>query len=248
MKRMSLTLVLILVISLLCGCTKTPPPATTAPPLPTESIAPTETASVNFCPAETTVPPETTSPLDPTAPSVEDFSEYEALLDFSTEPNWLPRTLGCIYEKPEDIDLYYMFYLGAEHPGSWDDISAESRQSLIDQGFITEMELQIMPAEKLEDALQSTFGIGLDDVTIPGSWGYIEAEDAYCSNHSDAYFPGVPVITAVEDDGMNIRIHYTIDGFWDYTAGEILDTANLILGLKRQDGGGIHAVFNIFVP
>lgn len=245
MKRTSLILVLILVISLLCGCVEVPPPATTAPPLPTETTTPPETT----IPVETTLPPETTAPDETTEPiTIEDFSEYAALLSSESEPNWLARALGCIFEKPEDIDLYYMFYLGVEHPGSWNDISAESRQSLIDQGFITDMDLQIMPCDKLEEALQSTFGIGLNDVTIPEYWGYIEAEDAYCSNHSDAYFPGVPVITAVEDDGMNIHIHYTIDGFWDYTAGEILDTANLILGLKRQDGGGIHAVFNIFVP
>lgn len=179
------------------------------------------------------------------AGQITDFSEYEALLDFSAEPNWLARSLGCIYKKPEEVDLYYLFYLGVGYPGSWDDISPESRQSLIDQGFLTEFDLQLMPAEKLEEALQTTFGIGLANVTIPESWGYIDAEDAYCSNHSDAYFPGVPVITAVEDDGVNIRIYYNIEGYFNLETEEFLDRAELVLCLERLENGTIHAVSNI---
>lgn len=192
--------------------------------------------------------PETTAPAETAPVIVTDFSEYVDLLDISANPNWLARSLGCIYEKPENIDLYYMFYLGANYPGSWNEISEESRQSLVDQGFYPEFDLQIMPCEKLEEALQSTFGIGLADVTIPKYWGYIEAEDAYCSNHSDAYFPGVPVITSVEDNGDTVHIHYTIDGFWDTTAEDFLDTANLILGLKRQEDGSLRAQFNVLAP
>lgn len=177
-----------------------------------------------------------------------DYSEYEALLDFAAEPNWLPRALGCLFEKPEDIDLYYLFYLGVEHPGSWDDISSESEEFLLGQGFMRDMDLQIMPVAKMEEILRQTFGIELKDVAMPKEWRYIEAEDAYCSNHSDAYFPGIPNITAVDDDGETIVIHYTIDGFWLPDSGEFLDTAQLVLTLKRLEGGTIHAVSNVLAP
>ena len=239
MKQLSLILVLLL---LFCGCAQIPPPADTAPP---QTTVPAEAETT--IPVETTLPVETTVSAETTAPtvSIEDHSEYQALLDFSADPNWLARSLGCLYEKPEDIDLYYMFYLGVGYPGSWNEISEESRQSLVDQGFWTEFDLQIMPCNKLEEALQSTFGIGLADVTIPKYWGYIEAEDAYCSNHSDAYFPGVPNITAVDDDGVNIRIHYTMEGYWIPDSEVFLDTANLILTLVRKDDGTIHAVSNL---
>lgn len=235
MKRTALILALLLSLSLLCACAETPPPTTTAPSLPPETSIPETTA-----PPETTVP-ETTAPPE----EVADFSEYEALLDFSAEPNWLARAVGCVFEKPEDIDLYYMFYLGVEYPGSWDEISAESQQSLVDQGFWREFDLQIMPCEKLNNALQTTFGISLEDVTIPESWGYIEAEDAYCSNHSDAYFPGVPVITNVEDDGTTIMIHYTIESYYNTATDEFLDSADLMLTLMRSGDGSIHAVSNV---
>lgn len=249
MRRTAFAFALLLSLCLLCGCVETPPPATTAPPRPVETTMPpagtdpTETAPTLFCPGK-----ESTWPTETTAPVTQDFSEYEALLDFSAEPNWLARALGCVFERPEEIDLYYMFYLGVEHPGSWGEISEESRQSLIDQGFIPDMDLQIMPVEKLEEALQTTFGIGLADVTIPESWGYIEAEDAYCSNHSDAYFPGVPVIVDVEDDGTDVLIHYTIDGYYVPSTEEFLDTAYLALYLVRTDDGQLHARANLLAP
>lgn len=231
MKQFALILALALLLS---GCVKIPPPADTAPPQAT-------------APAESTAPMETTVPVETTAPAVVAMTieEAAALLDFSAEPNWLARSLGCIYEKPENIDLYYLFYLGVEHPGSWDDIAPESEKFLLDQGFMREMDLQIMPVEKMEDALRDTFDIELKDVAMPAEWRYIEAEDAYCSNHNDAYFPGVPNITAVEDDGTYITIRYTIDGYWIPATEEFLDTAPLVLSLIRSDDGTIHAISNL---
>ena len=199
-------------------------------------------ACAQIPPAVTTVPVETTVP---DKIQTEDFSEYEALLSFSTEPNWLTRSLGCLYESPAEVDLEIMFYLGVDHPGSWGEISAESRQTLVDLGFWEEMDIQIMPVEKLNAALQSTFGTSLADMTIPEYWGYIDAEDAWCSNHNDAYFPGIPTITSVEDDGHFITIRYSIDSYWLPGTDEFLDTAPLILSLIRGDDGTIHAVSNL---
>lgn len=189
--------------------------------------------------------PLPSEPTVPTSPAVLDFSEYEALLSFSAQPNWLARALGCLFESPAEVDLNYLFYLGVDYPGSWGEISDESRRKLIDEGFWEEMDIQIMPADILGEALRECFGIGLEDVTIPEEWCYIEAEDAWCSNHNDAYFPGVPNITAVEDAGQYITIHYTIEGFWDYQNEEILDTAPLILSMIRNDDGTIHAISNL---
>ena len=229
MKRFALILALIL---LLCGCTKTPPPADTAPPQTTEPVVEI-TARVETI-------PETTTPTVITG-----FTPYGALISYDAQPNWLARSLGCLFESPTEIDLNYMFYLGVDHPGSWNEISAESRQTLVDLGFWEDMDIQIMPSGLLEEALRTTFGIGLSDVSIPDNWGYIELEDAYCSNHNDAFFPGVPTITAVEDDGHFITIRYTIDGYWLTATGEFLDTAPLVLSLVRNEDGTIHAVSNL---
>jgi len=226
MKRLALLLALLLCLS---ACTAPlPPPETTAPPQTT-------------APVEPTLPPETAAAMT--------IGEAAALLHPNGDaPNWLFFSLGCLYEKPEDIDLSFLFYLGVNHPGSWNDICEESRQTLIDQGFLTEMDLQIMPAEKLEEALRATFGMGLTSMVIPESWAYIATENAYCSNNNDAFFPGVPNITAVEDDGKTIVIHYTIDGYWLPDSEEFLDPAELVLTLNRQEDSAIHAVSNVLAP
>ena len=229
MKKFALLLALMLLFT---ACTEVPPPADTAPPQTTEPVVEI-TARVETI-------PETTTP-----PVITDFTPYEALISYDTQPNWLARSLGCLFESPTEIDLNYMFYLGVDHPGSWNEISAESRQTLVDLGFWEDMDIQIMPSGLLEEALRTTFGIGLSDVSIPGNWGYIETEDAYCSNHNDAFFPGVPTITAVEDDGHFITIHYTIEGYWLTATDEFMETAPLVLSLVRNEDGTIHAVSNL---
>ena len=229
MKKFALLLALML---LLTACNQVPPPAETAPPQTTEPVVEI-TARVETIP-ETTVPPVIT-----------DFTPYEALISYDAQPNWLARALGCLFESPTEIDMNYMFYLGVDHPGSWNEISAESRQTLVDLGFWEDMDIQIMPSGLLEEALRTTFGIGLSDVSIPDNWGYIESEDAYCSNHNDAFFPGVPTITAVEDDGYFITIRYTIEGYWLTATDEFMETAPLVLSLVRNEDGTIHAVSNL---
>ena len=229
MKRLALLLALILCLS---ACAEVPPPADTAPPRTT-------------APAETTLPPETT------APAVSDsFDEWYALLDFAEHPetNWLRSAMGCIFETPDQIDLEYFFYLGFRD-GSWEKLSPESENSLIEQGFWREMDLQPMPASRIEEVLNSTLGISLSDCTIPDGWLYAEAEDLYCSNHNDAYVLMSFTITAVEDDGKTVRIHYHVDDYFYNTAtGEFLENADLILGLVRQSDGSCQAAFNVIAP
>ena len=223
MKRLALLLALTMC---LCACTAAPV-ETTLPPETTVSV-------------ETTLPP-----VETTVPTAQDFSEYEALLDFSAEPNWLARSLACPYESPSEVDLEYMFYLGVDHPGSWGEISAESRQALIEQGFWDELDIQIMPVPKLEEILQSTFGIGLKDVTIPERWGYIEAEDAYCSNHSDAFIPDDFTITdVIESSDGTVDIHCFYESYYNSAAENFLYTVDLILTL-RQTADGYQAVSNV---
>ena len=224
MKRIALLLALVL---MLCACAETPPPATTAPPLPTETI-------------------ETVAPVETTAPTLTDpFAEYYQLLEWPEEGfNRIRNAMGCIFESPAEIDLEYLFYSGF-HLGSWDLLSPESEQYLINNGFWREMDIQPMPVEQLEQVLQDNFGISLSDCTIPEGWVYVEKEDMYCSNHNDAFFPGIPTITAVEDDGHFITIRYTIDGYWITATGEFMDTAPLVLSLVRNEDGTIHAVSNL---
>lgn len=236
MKHFALLLALLV---LLTACAEVPPPADTAPPLTTSQVEHT-------IPTETSLPPETTTPIETASMSlITDFSEYEALLDPSgDERNWLFFALGCIFESPEEIDLDSLFYLGLNH-GSWDAISADSEEYLIANGFWREMDLQPMPAAELETILQDNFGVSLSDCRIPEEWCYLEAEDFYCANHNDAYFPSPAQITAVEDDGVNIRIFYHAEFVYNSETDEYLDDADMIYCLQRQEDGSIHAISHL---
>lgn len=243
MKRTALILALFLSLSLLCACTETPP-ATTTPPLPTETTEPTETAPVLFCPGK-----EASSF---TVPSIEfteqyEFEDYYTLLEYTyPEHNWLLNAMGCVFSKPEEIDLNFMFY-GGFADGSWDRVSEESTAYLIDQGFWREMDLQPMSREKLDQTLQSTFGVSLDDMTIPEEWVYVETEDLYCSNHNDVYMVEDFTITNVTEytDGT-VGIHYFCENYYSTADDDFLYTVDLILTLRETENG-YQAVSNVLV-
>ena len=234
MKCFALLLALML---LLPACAEVPPPATTAPP---PTTVPSEPAS----PTVITLPPETTSPA-----ASDTFDEWYALLSYPDEGfNWIRSAMGCVFEKASDIDLEYLFY-GGFREGNWDAVSPETEQQLLDRGFWREMDLQPMPAARIEGVLNDTFGISLSDCTIPQGWAYVEKEDLYCSNHNDAYYAGDFTITAVEDDGKTVHIHYNIaDSYYNTATGEFLDNPSLILGLVRQENGSYQAAFNVIAP
>ena len=244
MKHFALLLALLV---LLTACAEVPPPADTAPP---QAIPETTASAETPLPPETTASPETPLPPETTAHTVSaSFDEWYALLSYPDEGfNWLRSAMGCIFENPSEIDLEFLFY-GGFRDGSWDHLSPESESYLIEQGFWREMDIQPMPAARIEEVLNETFGISLDDCTIPQGWEYVEKEDLYCSNHNDAYYTGDFTITAVEDDGKTVHIHYTIqDMYYNTATGEFTDTPSLILGLVRQPDGSYRAAFNVFAP
>lgn len=226
-----------------------------------ETTPPTETVDPLFCPDETdpgidlptTLPDNGSVHMCPevsTEPAA-DFSEYAALLDYYTYPetNWLRNAMGCVFETPGEIDLEFLFYAGFRD-GSWDRISPESEQYLIDQGFWREMDLQPMPAAQLDDVLQTTFGISLADAAIPEEWEYLEIEDYYCSNHNDAYGVHEFTITDVtEHDDGRVEICYHVPGyFYNTKTDEFLQDVDLILTLALQDDGAYLVRSNVIRP
>lgn len=229
MKRTALILVLTLVISLLCGCTKAPPATTAAPALPTETTEP----------VEMTLPPETTIPVQTEDPTISDpFAEYYQLLEWPEEGfNRIRNAMGCTFETPAEIDLEYLFYSGFRL-GSWDLLSPESEQYLIDNGFWRELDIQPMPVQQIEEVLNSTFGISLSECTIPEGWLYVEKEDMYCSNHNDAYFVENFTITdVIESPDGTVEIHYFCENYYNTATDDFLYTVDLILTLQKADDG-----------
>lgn len=176
---------------------------------------------------------------------VQDFAPYYQLLSSqASQSRWRFLATGCVFDDPHELPLEYLFYLGLQQ-GSWDKVSAETEQALIESGFIREMDLQPMPRKELNLILYEHFDVTVEEIPMPEGWRYVEAEDLYCSNHNDAYFPSPITITAVEDTGPIVTIHYTTDGhFYNTKTGEFLENANLVMTLKRHDDGRLLVLSN----
>ena len=217
MKKLGILFCLCLI---LIGCMKPPSPS----PAP-ETIQITETGV--------------------TAVEVHDFARYYELFNASDEErNWYHAALGCLFSRPEDIDLNFMFYLGTDG-GSWNELSEQSRQYLISKEFMWEMDLQVMPVPVIDEILMNTLGISINDASIPEEWEYIEYEHAYCSNHNDAYFPEPINITAVtEYSNGTVEIFYSVDYFYDTSNDRLYENPSMVLKLNRTESGDWHIYSN----
>lgn len=235
-KTAAYTLVLvILVAALAVGCTFTDAP---------DAADPTE---------PTTVETEPTTPIgyDP-----EVLAEYQDLLAWDYNPGYY-RALGIVFESPQDLPLYFFFYNGASLPpsGSWDDLDQVQRDFLVQQGFMEEMDIQILPAEDLEAVLQRLFGVGLADVQIPAEWVYNPDTDCYYTNHNDAWGSTATVTGYQAMPDGTVRLYCiaasvyddpSLPGACDFEAGEFYSDVEMILTLRPMDDERYQIVSNVF--
>lgn len=207
-------------------------------------------------PAPTVTEPTIVETEPPIGYDPEMIAKYQNLLAWDYNPGYW-RALGVVFESPQDAPLYFLFYNGASLPstGSWADLDAAQRDFLLGQGFLTEMDLQILPAEAVEAVLQRLFGVGLADVTIPAEWVYNPDTDCYYTNHNDAWL-GTGTVTGYQQmpDGT-VKLYYIADcvyddpalpGSCDFEAGEYYFDAEMILTLRPMDDGRWQILSNVF--
>lgn len=215
-------LVLLLILALLMvGCNAPDTPATEPP-----------AASL----------PEQTDP--PTQPeNGETLEDLRALFDWENE--WVYNmAAGHVYTSPAEVDLYYIFYNGVHHDGSWGALAEADRELLVSRGFWQEIDIQIMPAHLLEQDLRQYFGVGLADVKIPDEWAYSAETDTYYSNHNDAY-GSLAVVNGYDalEDGT-LRLQLTVDAVHDHDFEEVIWDAPMYMTL-RPTADGYQIVSNV---
>ena len=243
-KTAACTLVLvILVAALAVGCTFTGTPEETTQPTepPTTPVTEEVTEEPTQPPTEPEHPtgPETTLPAEPVDARLQ---EYQALFDWQGDMIF-NRAAGHEYAYKMDVDLYYLFYNGVDYPGSWDSIDASERDLLIQAGFWPELDIQIMPAELLEEKLLRYFGLGLAGVRIPDGWVYSADTDTYYSNHNDAYANVVTVAGYSDQPDGNVLLHLIVDGA--HQGDEYYSDAPMYMTLTPVEGG-YRIVSNVF--
>ena len=150
--------------------------------------------------------------------------------------------LNSLYEQPEDIDLFELFYCGIPDSETYNDINTPSDEELrlvygdtlpdCARYKATTADMDGILEEYMGLTVAETGGVGLENFT------YLPDYDAYYWAHGDTnYFHSVQV-TAGERVGNTIRLYYP-----DTSAR--YDSAWLCVTLEAQDDGSYWFVSNL---
>ncbi len=136
--------------------------------------------------------------------------------------------LSSLYEKPQDIDLFELFYARPNSEG----ISEAELQAVSEKtgwspdtcpcGKISKADLDAALTENMGLTLADTNGVGLDSFT------YLEEYDAYYNPHGDTNYRSEVSFYAGEQQGDLVRLYYE-DTF-------MADGCKAVT-LKKVDGG-----------
>jgi len=171
---------------------------------------------------------------------------------------WYWRAMGCIFEKPQDIDMSLLCYLGMEnsqHSSTFTDaeIAFLKTQDLGVPGDDSAWSnAHKLPRQELNSVLQDHFGITLDDVTIPRGWVYFYETDAYYDVRYDAYGVVRQTVTDVQtDENGLIHIYWTAEFITDsrYEEHALLIRPQMVMVLQEKDDGSYLVMSNtVYAP
>lgn len=106
---------------------------------------------------------------------------------FADPHGWYSRILTSDFEAPAQIDLYELFYKGI--PGEDNTLQAEERAYLetVWSEFEFQMDAKRLPAEKMNEVLQTYLGVSLEDTDKTGleRFTFWEAGNCYYLAHGD---------------------------------------------------------------
>lgn len=195
--------------------------------------------------------------IEPTEP----LSLVEQFQELLTYENgyWYWRAMGCIFDEPEDISLYDLFYNGLKTE------ERQDRNTYTDNevAFLQDLALNTfgakslwvnahkMPREYISDVLNDYFGLDIDDVTIPEEWTYFEETDAYYCIRSDGYGVSGQTVTEVQtsDNGL-VYVYWTANYLRDtrYEETSFINEPEMVLVLQEKADGGYLVLANVIDP
>ena len=116
--------------------------------------------------------------------------------------------LACEYERPEDINLYQLFYCGV--PVAADDTHAEELR-LAENGPDASCPTDILPVSAMDDVLRQYTGKGFQDMDMTTLKGFDHPEDGYYTHaHGDTNFATEIQVFAGEREGDTVTLYYTL--------------------------------------
>nr|WP_325186043.1 M56 family metallopeptidase [uncultured Oscillibacter sp.] len=149
---------------------------------------------------------------------------------FSSEDgfNLRGQFLTCLYERPEDIDLFSLFYNGVGSP----DVTDEAERRAIAGGEDPGVDLTKFTTAEADAALLEHTGLTLEETNRVDldTFRYFPQYDAYYLFHGDTNAVPIPDFFAGEREGDTIRLYYEEFRFGGY--GVFCLTLE-----EREDGG-----------
>lgn len=123
--------------------------------------------------------------------------------------------LSSVYENPEDIDLYALFYNGTGRPAA---VKEAEERTLIDVaygGVAPDTDLTKIPRGDMDAVLREHMGFSLEDTKQVGigAFCFLSAYDACYNYHGDTNYRPIVTIISGEREGDLVRLHY-IDDFY----------------------------------
>lgn len=145
--------------------------------------------------------------------------------EFSGESAFLRRQfLTSLYERPEDIDLFELFYCGTGLPETVNESELRQAAALTHRSF-TEMELDLTASsrENINAVLLENTGLTLEQTHQTGleKFLYLPEYDTYYHFHSDTNAIVNVTFAAGEREGDLTRLYYRADGM--YLGGEFAE-------------------------
>lgn len=158
----------------------------------------------------------------------------------------LVQFLTSTYDRPEDVDMYQLFYNGAAVE---QETTPAERQAVVDTGYSgydPEVDLVKVSAGQVDDVLTKWLGLSLaeTDARSMGSFTYLADYDAYYHFHGDTNAPGYVQFYAGEQEGDAIALYYRAEDF------RLVDTAGsgeevwAKVTVEPQSDGGFHILSN----
>lgn len=170
--------------------------------------------------AETTVPSvQTTAPPEPTFPEStldeETLSSLEAIFDYgcykNNDLNWYGRALTSYYTRPEEMDLFQLFF---NLCGDWDEttLTAEEQKLLADNvgDHWSNFDIGRMTTGEMDMVLRTYFGISLENAnqaTLDGFF-YCEETDAYLEGNNSTNAIVIELLGGRTLDDGSIELFY----------------------------------------
>lgn len=217
MKRIGLAQISFLLCLLLAGCIAESAPASAPPDI--EPEAQQEPVVTEFTPAPEVVPnssdPEPDALADHFALTANEIDWFnEEFFNQDETARLRNQMLRSAYETAAEVDLFQLFYNGAQQAISPANVTDEERQQLAQiDSMATTLDITKVTVSEMDVALLELTGLTLEETGKIGleQFIYLEIPDAYYFAHGDTNAIHCTVLSGRQNDDGTITLHYTYD-------------------------------------